>query len=197
MRIRKPPQRPLPQHLLHSLLFMPAPDLLKRIKEVAYLEGEFITRSGKPTHYYIDKYKFETLPDILDNIATELVPLFPSSADYDRIAAPELGAVPVAAVLSVKLKKPFVIVKKAAKEYGTKNLIEGTYKKGDRVVILEDILTTGGAALRAYDILKAEGLHVLGVVGVINREEGADQAIKEKGIFLASLFKATQLRHSS
>ncbi|NBV43164.1 orotate phosphoribosyltransferase [bacterium] len=168
--------------------------LLKAIKSAAFLEGDFTTRAGKKTNYYIDKYYFETEPGILDSLATQLALLMPGPDMYDRIAAPELGAVSIAAVLSIKVGKPFIIVKKQSKEYGTQRLIEGRYHSGERVVVVEDILTTGGAALRACDIVKAEGLSVHSIVGVINREEGAFEAISERGITPVALFTTTDLK---
>lgn len=171
--------------------------LLDALKSVAYLEGEFVTRAGKATNYYIDKYRFETQPDILLSIARHLSTLLPPSHEFDCIAAPELGAVSIAAVLSVTVGKPFVIVRKQSKEYGTQRMIEGVYSKGQRMVIVEDILTTGGAALKAFEILKSEGVVVSHIIGVINREEGAFENIKNAGVEPVALFNRTQLLASS
>ncbi len=167
--------------------------LLKAIKASAFLEGDFVTRAGHKTTYYVDKYRFETDPALLEAITDALVHLFPDSAAYDRIAAPELGAVSLAAVISIKLKKPFVIVKKDSKTYGTKNLIEGVLNPGERVVVLEDILTTGGAALRACEILANLGNPVVHIVAVLNRQEGADEAISQKGVSFSTLFTKDDL----
>lgn len=169
-------------------------DLLKNIKKAAYLKGDFITRSGSKTDYYIDKYLFETKGDILDDLTDELLHLFPDPSSYDRIAAPELGAVPLAAVLSVKLKKPYIIIKKSSKEYGTQKLIEGAYEKGDRMILIEDILTTGGTALRALKLLKEYELSVIRTIGVIDREEGALQNFAEVGCDVHVLFNKTDLQ---
>jgi orotate phosphoribosyltransferase len=169
--------------------------LLKALKQAAFLEGNFITRSGKPTTYYIDKYLFETKPEILDPLCEALASLFPSPETYDRIAAPELGAVSLAALLSVKLKKPFVIVRKSDKGYGTKRLIEGEFKAGDRVAVIEDILTTGGAVMQACDVLKSENIHVTCIIGVINREEGAFENLFAAGYTtVKALFTTTDLK---
>ena len=170
--------------------------LAKRVKEAAYLEGQFVTRAGKPTTYYIDKYKFTTQPHILKPLAQALAAILPPSDTYDRLAAPELGAVAIAAALSIEVGKPFVIVKKQAKEYGTQKLIEGDFRKGERMVLIEDILTTGGAVLRAYDILQAQGILVEHIVGVINREEGALEAIQDRGLQMHALLTTTDLRQA-
>lgn len=166
--------------------------LLGRIKSLSYLEGDFTTRAGKKTSYYIDKYLFETQPDILAALAHEFAPLIPKSCSL--IAAPELGAVSIAAVLSTVVGIPFVIVRKETKSYGTQRLLEGRFSPSDRVVIVEDVLTTGGAALRSADILRGEGLDVSHIIGVINREEGAFDNIKAAGITPLALFTATELR---
>lgn len=169
-------------------------ELIQAIKKTAYLEGEFVTRAGKPTSYYIDKYLFETNPVILSSLVRHLLPLLPSSDLFHRIAAPELGAVPIAAVLSVMVDKPFIIVKKETKAYGTQKLVEGAYEVGERVVVVEDILTTGGAALRACDVVTQLGLSVEKVVGVINREEGAMEAIQARGLGVDALMTKTDLQ---
>jgi orotate phosphoribosyltransferase len=171
-------------------------DLVKKVKKQAYLEGDFVTRAGKKTNYYIDKYLFETRPDLLEPISEELASLFPDPDTYDRIAAPELGAVPLAAVVSIKLNKPFIIVKKETKEYGTKRPIEGTYKEGERMIILEDVLTTGGAVLRACKILKEANIKLVEVIGVINRQEGAEENINKEGLEMKALITSTDLKNA-
>lgn len=168
--------------------------LLRAIKSVAYLEGDFVTRAGNRTSYYIDKYLFETQPEILSALADCLLPLLPPDSEYDRLAAPELGAVSIAAVLSVRCNKPFVIVKKQSKDYGTQRMIEGKYNAGDRMVIIEDILTTGGAALKALDVLRAQSVSVSHIIGVINREEGAFDNITAAGVIPSALFSKTELQ---
>lgn len=164
--------------------------LLQKVKEKAYLTGEFTTRAGKQTSYYFDKYLMETDPQLLGPICEKIVDLLPK--EYDQIAAPELGAVALAAVVSVMVKKPFIIVRKETKSYGTQKLLEGQYQKGEKVVVIEDVLTTGGAAIRAADILIKEGLIVSEIIGVVNREEGAKEAITQRGWLMKSVFSASQ-----
>jgi orotate phosphoribosyltransferase len=168
--------------------------LLKKIKDAAYLEGDFTTRAGKKTSYYIDKYLFETRPEILDPLTSELLKLLPDANTYDRIAAPELGAVSIAAALSIKANKPFVIVKKQTKDYGTKKMIEGKYISGEKVIVIEDILTTAGAALKACDVLESEKLSIIKIIGVIDRQEGASENIKNRGFEMDALFTSTELK---
>ncbi len=169
-------------------------ELLQLIKSTAYLEGDFVTRAGKPTSYYIDKYLFSTKPDILQAVCYQLAQLLPPLDTFDRIGAPELGAVSLAAVLSVICKKPFIIIKKATKGYGTDRLIEGEFHTGETIVMIEDILTTGGAALRAAEVAKNSGLLVHLIIGVINREEGARENIEAVNMKMLSVCSSAELQ---
>ena len=166
-------------------------DLAKRIADVALLRGEFKLRSGRTSNYYLDKYLFETQPDIL----RELGALFAQrvTAEVDRIAGAELGAVALAAVTAMAASKPFVIIRNQKKDYGTSKLVEGTLKEGERVLIVEDVLTTGGQVLEAAKTLEAAGAKVERIVAVIDREEGARQNIEGAGYKYESLFTTTDL----
>ena len=170
--------------------------LAKQIRDAAYLEGDFTTRSGKKTTYYIDKYLFETKPEILKSLAREFATKLPDASTYDRIAGPELGAVSLAAAVSMEVGKPFLIVKKAKKDYGTQNLIEGAYTAGERVVVLEDVITTGGAVLTACDVLKSESLEIVKIVAAIDRQEGAVEAIQDAGYAVDSVLTSTDLANA-
>ncbi len=168
--------------------------LIARIKETAYLTGHFITRSGKPTTYYIDKYRFETQPDILEQVAIHICAKLPPADSYDRLGAPELGAVAIAAAVALKARKPFVIVRKASKDYGTAKQIEGDIRPGEKIVLIEDVLTTGGAALKACETLKSNGAEVILTIGVINRQEGAEAAFQAENIPLKWLITRDELQ---
>src|SRR3954470_7557189 len=104
----------------------------RRIAEVALLRGEFTLRSGRKSNYYLDKYLFETQPDILKELGQMFAQRI--GADVDRLAGPELGAIPLAAAASMASGKPFVIVRNQKKGYGSGKLIEGTLKAGERVL---------------------------------------------------------------
>lgn len=154
--------------------------LAARIKEAAYLEGDFVLRSGKRSNYYLDKYLFSAQPDIL----AELGRLFGEKADaagVDVIAGPELGAVSLAAATSMACGKPFAIVRKARKDYGTAKLIEGTPVDGKSVLLVEDIGTTAGAALQAAETLAAAGAKIAGLCFAIDRMEGARENVEAAG----------------
>ncbi|MFW5840505.1 MAG: orotate phosphoribosyltransferase [Planctomycetota bacterium] len=152
--------------------------LAERVKETAYLEGDFVLRSGKRSKYYLDKYLFETQPDILEEFGRRFAE---HVSDADVIAGPELGAVSLAAATSLATGKPFTIVRKAGKGYGTDKLIEGTAVAGKKVVLVEDIGTTAGAALAAAETLKANGAEILRLVFAIDRMQGAKENVEAAG----------------
>ena len=163
-------------------------ELARRIKQVAYLEGDFVLRSGKRSKYYMDKYLFETQPDILAELGKRLAEF---AGDCEVIAGPELGAVALAASTSMACGKPFTLVRKAAKEYGTTKLIEGTPVEGKRVLLVEDIGTTAGAALEAAAALVQAGAKITRIVFVLDRMEGARENVEKAGFeFQAILNKA-------
>jgi len=157
----------------------------------AYLEGDFVLSSGQHSRYYFDKYLFETKPDILRRLATALAALVPPGAQ--RICGTELGAVALAAALSLETNLPFVIARKGAKEYSTEKLIEGNLEPGDRVIVVEDIITSGTQAIRAAERVVAAGAEVLGILAVVDREEGGPAAIAAAGFALTTLFDRTSL----
>ncbi len=169
---------------------MDTPTLAKRIKESAFLEGDFVLRSGKRSKYYLDKYLFETQPDILAELGKRLAAF---TGDAEVIAGPELGAVALAAATSMASGKPFTIVRKAAKEYGTNKLVEGTPVAGKKVVLVEDIGTTAGAALEAAEALVKAGATILRMVFVIDRMEGARENVQKAGYEFQSILSKADM----
>lgn len=153
-------------------------ELAARVREVAYLEGDFLLRSGKRSKYYLDKYLFSAQPDILAEFGRRFAAF---AGDVDVIAGPELGAVSLAASTSLACGKPFAIVRKAKKDYGTSKLIEGAPVAGKRVLLVEDIGTTAGAALEAAETLKQAGGKIARLVFALNRMEGAQENVESAG----------------
>jgi len=168
-------------------------ELGKLIKEAALLKGEFTLRSGRKSNYYFDKYLFETRPEILAPLSKEIAKLLPPLDSFDRLAGPELGAVALVTALSLETKKPFIIVRKEEKAYGTSKMMEGEVFKGDKIVLIEDIMTTAGAAITAADRLKHSGVEVVLIVGVLDREEGAKENIEKAGYQLKTVFTKSML----
>jgi orotate phosphoribosyltransferase len=169
-------------------------ELKLALREAAYLEGDFLLRSGKRSRYYLDKYRFETRPDILgalgERIAAAVAEADPGAV---RLAGPELGAVALAAAGSLASGLPFLIVRKEAKDYGTSNRLEGAYAQGDRVCLVEDIVTSGGALLEAVEALRAAGLVVETAVCVVDREEGGAEALDRRAVRLHAIFRASEV----
>jgi orotate phosphoribosyltransferase len=161
------------------------------LREAAYLEGDFVLRSGRRSRYYLDKYRFETRPDILAALGERIAAAVPPEAV--RLAGPELGAVALAAAASLSAGLPFVIVRKAAKDYGTANRLEGVFEPGEIVCLVEDVVTSGGALLEAVEALREAGLVVRNAVCVVDREEGGAEALAERGVSLRPIFGASEL----
>jgi orotate phosphoribosyltransferase len=166
-------------------------DLGRDLVTAAYLEGDFVLASGKRSRYYFDKYLFETKPALLRRLAGHLAEIVPP--ETDRLAGPELGAVALAAAVSLRTELPFVIVKKQSKDHGTRRSIEGELNPGDRVAVVEDILTTGAAAVRAADAVRDAGGVVLKILAVVDREEGAAQSLAAAGYRYEALFRRSDL----
>ena len=153
--------------------------MIKRIKETAYLEGDFVLRSGKRSKYYLDKYLFETCPDILKALGKEFARYVTS--DVTLIAGAELGGVALAATTAMATGRNWVIIRNSKKGYGTGKMVEGVLKAGDIVLLVEDIATTGGQVLEAAKIITEAGAAVKKIVCVIDRRQGAEENITQAG----------------
>lgn len=163
----------------------------KEIIETSYIEGEFTLSSGRSSTYIFDKYAFETRPKLLDAIARSMTERI--NSETSRIAGMELGGVPLATALSLKTGLPFIIIKKGRKGYGTNKLIEGSLNNEDKVVLVEDIATTGSQAILAAKIIEDAGASVSKIICVVDREEGAREEIESKGYKFEPLFTKTSL----
>ena len=149
--------------------------LAARVKAVALLEGDFTLRSGKKSKFYFDKYLFETQPDVLEAMGREIAQRLPPGTQ--RIAGPELGAVALAAAASLASRIPFFIVRNAKKDYGTSKTIEGKLLPGESVVLVEDIVTTGGQVVEAIKNITDAGAKVTKAIGALDRLEGGKENI--------------------
>ena len=166
-------------------------ELAGRIRDAAYLEGDFTLRSGRKSRYYLDKYLFETQPDILSALGRMFAEYVADSTTL--IAGAELGGIALAAAASLASGKPFVIVRNQKKGYGTGKPYEGRLSGGDSVLLVEDIATTGGQVLEAARVIREAGANVERIVAVIDREEGARQNIEAAGFPFDSLFNRADL----
>jgi orotate phosphoribosyltransferase len=169
-------------------------ELAAALRDAAYLEGDFLLRSGRRSRYYLDKFRFETRPDLLGPLGEAIAAAVREhEPDAVRMATPVLGAVPLGAAASLASGMPFVIVRDAAKEYGTANRLEGVYAEGECVCLVEDVVTSGGAAIGAVQGLREAGLRVSTAVCVVDREEGGVDELARHAVRLRPLFTASEL----
>jgi orotate phosphoribosyltransferase len=169
-------------------------ELAGLLREHALLEGDFVLRSGRSSSYYLDKYRFETRPDLLRELGARISAAATAAApNARRLAGPELGAVALAAAASLAGGLPFLIVRKEAKGYGTERQIEGDFQAGEEVCLVEDVVTSGGAAEQAIDALRAAGLACRTAVCAVDREEGGADALARKAVRLVPIFRASDI----
>ena len=162
-------------------------EMLEECGAVKY--GDFTLTSGKKSSYYVDIKKASTKPHILRAIAEGMA----VHVEEELIAGMELGAVPIAAALSLQTDIPFVMVRKKKREHGTGSQIEGELKAGTKVVIVEDVTTTGGSSVETVNALREVGAMVDKVISVVDRKEGAEQRLADIGVSLISLVSASEL----
>jgi orotate phosphoribosyltransferase len=167
-------------------------DLARRIYDTAHLTGEFKLRSGQISNEYFDKYLFEADPALLRAIGEALAPLVPSGTE--ALAGLELGGVPLATIVSQVTGIPALFVRKKAKDYGTCRLAEGGEVSGQHLVVIEDVVTTGGQVLLSCAELRELGATVDTVLCVIDREAGGPEAFAAEGLALRPLFTMSQLK---
>jgi orotate phosphoribosyltransferase len=167
-------------------------DLAAYIFKTSYLRGEFKLRSGQKSNEYFDKYRFESDPELLREIAKKMTPLIPNNTQV--LAGLEMGGIPIATALSLESGIPTCFVRKAAKEYGTMKLAEGADIQGKKICVIEDVITTGGQVIESVQLLRKAGAEIADVLCVIDREQGGRDKLQEAGLWLQSLFKMTELK---
>ncbi len=165
--------------------------LARELVKASYLKGEFVLRSGRRSNRYFDKFLFETDPGLLKRLGAQLAALVPR--ETQRLAAPELGAVLLGGAVSMETGLPLVLVRKEPKGYGTAKQLEGRVAPGDRVTVIEDVVTTGGDSLRSAQVLRDAGLDVIHLVVVLDRGEGGEENIRNAGIPYSPLFRIQDL----
>jgi orotate phosphoribosyltransferase len=168
--------------------------LALRLLDVALLEGDFTLRSGRRSRWYLDKYRFETDPELLRSLGERLAAAINASEPGSaRIAGPALGAVALAASAAMASGLPFIIVRGETKEYATGNRIEGPHEPGELVCLVEDVVTSGGALCEAVEAVRAAGLVVRHAVCVVDREEGGREALEAEGLRVVALAGAAEI----
>lgn len=167
-------------------------ELAKEIYKSAHLKGEFLLRSGAISNEYFDKYQFEARPHILQAIAQHIVPIIP--AGYDLMAALEMGGIPIGTAISLINGSNLVFVRKEAKKYGTNKLAEGFDVAGKKLVIIEDVVTSGGQIVISANELRELGATIETAICVIDRESGGKENLDKDGINLISLFTMSEIK---
>jgi orotate phosphoribosyltransferase len=171
-----------------------AMSLARRVYDACHLTGSFRLRSGQVSHEYFDKYLFEAQPALLREVAEAMVALLPDECDV--LAGMEMGGIPIATVMSQLTGLPTLFVRKQAKEYGTAKVAEGGVVDGRRVVVVEDVVTTGGALLASCRDLRAAGARIEWVVCAIDREQGGGPNLAAESLRLRPALTRTELEAS-
>lgn len=167
-------------------------ELAQKIYEVSHLTGEFKLRSGQVSNQYFDKYRFESQPDILREIAKQMKALVPPETEI--LAGLEMGGIPIATALSLETGIPCAFVRKKAKDYGTCQFSEGIDVRNKKVCIVEDVITTGGQVLLSTEDLRSIGAEVKHVLCVIHRGSGQEAKISEVGLEMRALMTMNDLK---
>ncbi len=166
--------------------------LIKLLKENnVFLEGDFTLSSGKKSNYYINMKKAITNPEILSTIAKLITDMIKED-DVDKVAGPALGAVPIATAVSLESEIPLLMIRKEKKGYGTSKLIEGELNEGDKVIVVEDVTTTGGSLLKAIKAIQDNGGIVKRAFVVVDRLEGAKENFDNENIILEPLINVDE-----
>lgn len=169
--------------------------LSKALEECGALQfGNFTLASGAKSSYYIDIKKASTNPKVLKLIAQEMAERMKAdNLKPDRIAGVVLGSIPLAAALALETGIPYVMVRKEKKDHGTGKLVEGDLNPGEKVLVIEDVITTAGSSIQAIGILREAGAKIIGVLSVIDREGGGRENLAAEGVTLRSLVKGSEL----
>lgn len=166
-------------------------DLIQLLKECGAIQfGRFVLTSGAVSDYYIDIKKASTNPKILKKIAEAMAEY---TEGYDLLAGMELGAVPLVVALSLETNIPYVIIRKEKREHGSSKQIEGGEVKGKRVLVIEDVTTSGGSVIKTIKIIRENQGIVDEVLAVVDRESGAEEKLQGLDISFIPLLSVSDI----
>ncbi len=165
--------------------------LVKRVKAISEIRGQFVLRSGAVSDRYFDKYRFESDPVVLSDITKAMMALIPTGTEV--LCGLEMGGIPVVTMLSHHSSLPAAFIRKEPKAYGTCKYAEGAELSERRVILVEDVVSSGGAIIDAARMLRDDGISVDIALCVIDRETGGKENLAKSGIQLISLITATEL----
>jgi orotate phosphoribosyltransferase len=169
--------------------------LARNVFERAHITGRFWLRSGVTSTEYFDKYRFESDPHLLRRIAEQMATLVPNGTE--ALAGLEMGGIPIATMLSQVTGLPTLFIRKKAKDYGTCQFAEGGEVRGRNLLIVEDVVTSGGQIVESIRALRGEGALVSNVVCVIDREAGAVDNLRREGLNFSALFTMSTLKSAA
>ncbi|MEM4389499.1 MAG: orotate phosphoribosyltransferase [Candidatus Micrarchaeia archaeon] len=168
---------------------MAGEELISELYKIGCVKfGEFRLKSGMLSPIYIDLRILASYPAVLRLVARELAGLV-ARLEFDKIAAVPYAALPIGTALSLETNKPMIYARREAKSYGTAQLIEGVWSKGETVIVVDDLITTGESKFEVIRPLEHAGLKVRDVVVVIDREQGGAEALERGGYRLHALLK--------
>jgi len=156
----------------------------------AFERGQFVLASGQKSSFYIDIKKASCNPQVLREMARKIAA---AGVEEDLLSGMELGAVPILAAASLETGVPFLIVRKKSKGHGTDNRIEGVHRRGQRVLVVEDVTTTGASVVETVRVLREAGLSVDRAIVVVDRDQGATRALSDIGVRLEALVSVREL----
>ena len=153
--------------------------------------GKFTLKNGSISPIYLDMRNLISYPSLMEDLAALMMPHI--SANIDRICGVPYAALPMATVVSMKTQIPLLIKRKEAKSHGTKKIIEGEYKTGDRILLVEDVITSGASLIETIDELEKEGLIIEQIITLVDREQGGSDLLSSKSYALKSLFTISDI----
>ena len=154
--------------------------------------GNFTLKSGTTSPIYIDLRLLISAPDVLESLA-EKIHFKTSHLKYDLVCGVPYTAIPIATAFSLKYKKPMILKRKEMKSHGTKRMVEGVFEPGQKVLLLEDIVTSGMSLMETIDVLEAAELVVEDTVSLVDREQGAKEQLKKRGYNLHPLYTLSEI----
>ena len=156
--------------------------------------GDFTLTSGKKSPFYIDMRVIPSFPKLFDEVCDMYVKIIKNEiAEADRIAGVPTAGLPFATLVSHKLNLPLIYVRKEKKVHGKGRMVEGILKRGDNVLIIDDLVTTGGSLINSINNVRREGGIVKDVVVFLDREQGGKEHLKNVGVKLHSILNVTEL----